>query len=85
MDVVFEAVGEAIALGLTFLLRAFFFFSPLLAGWGSRREATPSAFGSGWGNCGAWTGLEFYTLEGEPRSWVRQLHSGSNIRITLNF
>lgn len=25
MDVAFEAVGEAIALGLTFLLRAFFF------------------------------------------------------------
>lgn len=31
MDVAFEAVGEAIALGLTFLLRAWglFFFSPL--------------------------------------------------------
>lgn len=35
MDVAFEAVGEAIALGLTFLLRAFFPPS-FVAGWGSR-------------------------------------------------
>lgn len=36
MDVVFEAVGEAIALGLTFLLRAFFFFFPLFWRGGGR-------------------------------------------------
>lgn len=50
----FEAVGEDVALGLTFLLEglgSFFFF--LLLAWlvGSRREETLSAFRSGGINC----------------------------------
>lgn len=44
MDVVFEAVGEAIALGLTFLLRAFFFFFPSFGGVGVEEGSDSLSF-----------------------------------------
>lgn len=46
MDAAFEAVGEAVALGLTFLLWCLMSIISLLAGW-VEREEKPSAFGAG--------------------------------------
>lgn len=46
MDVAFEAVGEAVAPALTFLLWCLIIIIFLLAGW-DEREEKPSAFGAG--------------------------------------